>query len=167
MWKTGINTYLNSEYLFEHLTRRRKEEEAYMTIRVGSNEEKEFILSKYPYTAQVMRSGGSLVVAAKGESILGFSWSFRREIPAAVGKTEEYINVIEVFDAEQRCRGIGSLIVKKCIETARENQCYQVRAYCDINNLPSHMLWVKNGFTVSLVKMENGQIVGSYVAYKL
>lgn len=108
-----------------------------------------------------------MVVAAKGESILGFSWSFRREIPAAVGKTEEYINVIEVFDAEQRCRGIGSMIVKKCIETARENQCYQVRAYCDINNLPSHMLWVKNGFTVSPVKMENGQIVGSYVAYKL
>lgn len=112
MWKTGINTYLNSEYLFEHLTRRRKEEEAYMTIRVGSNEEKEFILSKYPYTAQVMRSGGSLVVAAKGESILGFSWSFRREIPAAVGKTEEYINVIEVFDAEQRCRGIDSRYLK-------------------------------------------------------
>ena len=108
-----------------------------MTIRVGSNEEKEFILSKYPYTAQVMRSGGCLVVAVEGESLLGFSWSFRREIPAAVGKTEEYINVIEVFDAEQRCRGIGSLIVKKCIEMARENQCYQVRAYCDINNLPS------------------------------
>lgn len=138
-----------------------------MTIRVGSKEEKEFILSKYPYTAQVMRQGGSLIVAVEGGAIMGFLWSFRREIPVAVGRTEEFINVIEVFDAEQRCRGIGSLMVKKCLETARKNECYQVRAYCDANNLPSHMLWVKNGFTVSPVKMENGRIVGSYVAYKL
>lgn len=84
-----------------------------------------------------------------------------------MGRKEEYINVIEVFDAEHRCRGVGSLMVERCIETARENECYQVRAYCDANNIASHMLWVKNGFTVSPVKMDNGQIIGSYVAYKL
>lgn len=138
-----------------------------MIIRMGTDEEKEFILSKYPYTAQVMHSGGSLIIAVEEETIMGFSWSFRREIPVAVGRTEEFINVIEVFDAGRRCKGIGSRMVKKCIEIARENGCYQVRAYCDADNLPSHMLWVKNGFTVSPVKMENGQIAGSYVAYKL
>ena len=138
-----------------------------MIIRIGNDEEKEFILSKYPYTAQVMHEGGSLIVAVEADIIMGFSWSFRREIPAPVGRTEEFINVIEVFDAENRCRGIGSLIVQKSIETARENGCYQVRAYCDANNVPSHMLWVKNGFTVSPVKMEDGRIAGSYVAYRL
>ncbi len=138
-----------------------------MVIRIGNEEEKEFILSKYPYTAQVMHQGGTLMIAVDGETITGFLWSFRREIPAPVGRTEEFINVIEVFDAERRCRGIGSLLVKKCIETARENECYQVRAYCDISNLPSHMLWVKNGFTLSPGKTEDGRIAGSYVAYKL
>ena len=138
-----------------------------MIIRVGNDKEKEFILSKYPYTAQVMHQGGNLIVAVDSNVIIGFAWSFRREIPVAIGKTEDFINVIEVFDSEHRCKGIGSSIVKKCIDIARENGSYQVRAYCDANNIPSHMLWVKNGFTVSPVKMGDGQIVGSYVAYKL
>lgn len=138
-----------------------------MIIRVGNDKEKEFILSKYPYTAQVMHQGGILIVAIDDNVIMGFSWSFRRDIPVAIGKTEDFINVIEVFDAEHRCKGIGSLIVKKCIDIARENGSYQVRAYCDVNNISSHMLWVKNGFTIAPVKMENGQIVGSYVSYKL
>lgn len=138
-----------------------------MTIRVGSDVEKDHILSEYPYTAQVMHPGGTLIVAVEGSSILGFSWSFTRQIPAAVGQREEFINVIEVFDTKHQCKGIGSLIVKKCIEMAKENECYQVRAYCDINNTASHMLWVKNGFTVSPVQMENGQILGSFVAYKI
>lgn len=138
-----------------------------MIIRVGNENEKEFILSKYPYTAQVMYQGGTLIVAIDSNIITGFAWSFRRDIPVAIGRTEDFINVIEVFDAEQRCKGIGSLIVKKCIDIARKNGSYQVRAYCDANNISSHMLWVKNGFTVSPVATENGQIVGSYVAYKL
>lgn len=138
-----------------------------MIIKVGTDKEKELILAKYPYTSQVMHQGGSLVVASEDNEIVGFSWSFRREIPVSIDKTEDFINVIEVFDAEYRCKGIGSLMLKKCIDIARENGSYQVRAYCDVNNVSSHMLWVKNGFTVSPVKMENGQIVGSYVAYKL
>lgn len=107
------------------------------------------------------------MVAREKNEILGFSWSFRRDIPIAVGKTEDFINVIEIFDDENRCKGIASLIVQKCIEVARENGSYQIRAYCDAYNIPSHMLWVKNGFSVSPVKMENNQIVGSYVAYVL
>ena len=138
-----------------------------MIVRVGNENEKDFILSKYPYTSQVMYQGGTLIVAIDSNSIVGFAWSFRRDIPVSIGKTEDFINVIEVFDAEHRRKRIGSSIVKKCIEVARENGSYQVRAYCDVNNIASHMLWVKNGFAVSPVKMENDQIVGSYVTYKL
>lgn len=90
-----------------------------------------------------------------------------RDIPAAIGKKEIFINVIEVFDAQHRCKGIGSLMIEKCIEIARINTCYQVRAYCDINNIPSNMLWVKNGFAISPVKLENDTIPGSYVTFKL
>lgn len=138
-----------------------------MIIRIGTEEEKELILSKYPYTSSVMYQGGSLVIAYENNEIIGFSWSFRRDIPVSIGKTEDFINVIEVFNAEHRCKGVGSLIVQKCIDVARENGSYQVRAYCDVNNISSHMLWVKNGFSVSPVKMQNEQIVGSYVAYVL
>lgn len=138
-----------------------------MIIRMGTDEDKEMILAKYPYTSGVMRQGGSLVIAYEKNEIAGFSWSFRRDIPVPIGKTEDFINVIEVFNEEHRCKGIGSLIVQKCIDVARENGSYQVRAYCDANNISSHMLWVKNGFSVSPVKMDNNQIVGSYVAYVL
>lgn len=138
-----------------------------MLVRMGTDEEKEYILSKYPYTSSVMYQGGSLVVAQEKNEIVGFAWSFRRDIPVPVGKTEDFISVIEVFQAEHRCKGVGSLIVQKCIDVARENGSYQVRAYCDANNKSSHMLWVKNKFSVSPVKMENEQIPGSYVAYVL
>lgn len=138
-----------------------------MIIRIGTEEEKELILSKYPYTSSVMYQDGSLVIAYENDEIIGFSWSFRRDTPVPIGKTEDFINVIEVFNAEHRCKGVGSLIVQKCIDVARENGSYQVRAYCDVNNISSHMLWVKNGFSVSPVKMQNEQIVGSYVAYVL
>lgn len=138
-----------------------------MLVKIGTDEEKEYILLKYPYTSSVMYQGGSLVVAQEKNEIVGFAWSFRRDIPVPVGKTEDFINVIEVFQAEHRCKGLGSLIVQKCIDVARENGSYQVRAYCDVNNKSSHMLWVKNRFSVSPVKMENEQIPGSYVAYVL
>lgn len=138
-----------------------------MVIRIGTEKEKELILTKYPYTSQVMHQGGSLVIAIENSEILGFCWSFRREIPVPIGKAEDFINVVEVFREEHRCKGVGSLLIKKCIDIARESGTYQVRAYCDAGNMPSHMLLVKNGFTISPVKMENGQIVGSYVAYRL
>ena len=70
-----------------------------MMIRVGTEEEKELILEKYPYTSQVMHQGGSLVIASEYNEIVGFSWTFTREIPASIGKTEDFINVIEIFDA--------------------------------------------------------------------
>lgn len=138
-----------------------------MNIRLGTAEDKQMILNKYPYTSQVMYEGGNLLIADREDVIIGFLWSFRRNIPVPIGKKEEFINVIEIFSDTDRCKGVGSLLVQKCIETAKENDCYQVRAYCDANNIPSHMLWVKNGFTISPIKLEDDSIPGSYVSYKL
>lgn len=134
-----------------------------MEIRIGTVEDKQWILEKYPNTSQVMNEGGCLIIAVKHDEIIGFVWSFRRIIPAPINKTEDFINVIEVFAAENRCKGIASQMVKKCLEIAKENGSYQVRAYCDINNVASHMLWIKNRFTISPVKMNDGQVLGSYV----
>ena len=135
-----------------------------MIIRRGTESDKRTILEQYPYTAEVIGEGGFLFVAAEEEKTLGFLWSFIRDIPADIGKTECFINVIEVFDDSYRRKGIGSLLVQKCIAYSKEKGCYQVRAYCEIGNRPSNMLWVKNGFTISPVKNPDGSIFGSYAA---
>lgn len=82
---------------------------------------------------------------------------------------ENFINVIEVFDSKNRNKGVASAIVKKCMEIAKENGSYQIQAYCDVNNVASHMLWRKNKFGISPVQMEtrNWQVVGSFVTYVL
>lgn len=136
-----------------------------MNIRIGTDNDKRIILEKYPYTSQVIGQGGTLIVAFEDEDMIGFLWNFRRLISPLIDEMEEFINVIEVFDEKNRCKGIGSLLVNKCIDIARDNGSYQVRAYCDVNNVSSHKLWIKNKFAVSPVKMEDGQIVGSYVTY--
>ena len=58
-------------------------------------------------------------------------------------------------------------MLKEIIKTAREENAYQIRAYCDINNISSHRLWLKNGFSISPVKMPDNTIVGSFVSYVL
>lgn len=56
-----------------------------MNIRLGTEEDKNAILEEYPYTAQVMHTGGDLIVAYENSKIAGFLWSFTRDIPANVG----------------------------------------------------------------------------------
>lgn len=138
-----------------------------MNILIGTEKDKSEILAKYPYTKQTLGTDGILIVAINDVETIGFLWAFIRDIPGAVNEKELFINVIEVFDTQHRCKGIGSCLVEKCIEVARLNNCYQVRAYCDINNISSNMLWKKNGFAISPVVMEDNNIPGSYVAYKL
>ncbi len=137
-----------------------------MTIRVGSEQERVWILKQYPYTQQVLGEGGTLLLAVEGEEILGMLWSFTRQIPAPVEGTEWFINVIEVFRPEEQCKGIASAMVQMCIDMARKQGAYQVRAYCDMGNIASHRLWRRNGFSICPVSMD-GQMVGSYVAYVL
>lgn len=138
-----------------------------MNIVIGTEKDKNEILEKYPSTKQVLGNDGILIVAKNDDETIGFLWAFIRDISVAVNEKELFINVIEVFNTQYRCNGIGSLMIQKCIEVAKENGCYQVRAYCDINNTASNMLWMKNGFGISPVKMENNSISGTYVTYKL
>lgn len=138
-----------------------------MHIFLGSETERSAILRQFPHTAQVMGADGILAVAKEDQQIIGFAWAFIRDIHTSIPLKELFISVIDVFDPLRRGKGIGSLLVKKCMDAAREHQCYQVRAYCDIGNLPSNRLWIKNGFSISPVKLENGSIPGSYVTFKL
>lgn len=138
-----------------------------MYIRIGTEEDKIAIINKYPHTKQVLGENGYLVVAEENENIEAFAWAFVRKIPAPIDKSEMFVNVIETFEPKNQCKGIGSELLKKLIQLAKEQSLYQIRAYCDINNIPSHKLWEKNNFTISPVKNQNGQILGSYVALLL
>ena len=138
-----------------------------MNIILGTEIDKNQILENFPHTTQVIGDDGVLIVAKNGGEIVGFLWAFMRDVPVAVNKREMFINVIEIFNVQNRCNGIGSLLVEKCIEIAKADNCYQIRAYCDANNIPSYMLWIKNNFAISPVKMDNGSIPGSYITYKL
>ncbi len=138
-----------------------------MEIRLGTAKDAETIITRYPYTKQVVFEGGYYIVAASQSDIIGFAFVFRRSIPCPVEAQEDFINAIEVFSPDDRNKGIASLIVDKCKELARENGSYQVRAYCDIGNAASHNLWKKNNFGISPAKDENGSILGSYVTYVL
>ena len=133
----------------------------------GTDAQREEILDRYPYTAQVFLEGGHLLIAKAYGELLGFSWSFQRQIPVPVERSEDFINVIEVFDPDMHGKGIGSLLIQKEIEYAETKGCYQVRAYCDIQNVSSHMLWVKNGFGISPVKYADGSIPGSFVTFTI
>ncbi|MBQ8546763.1 MAG: GNAT family N-acetyltransferase [Clostridia bacterium] len=134
-----------------------------MNIRIGTEEDKRTIIGKYPHTRQVLGEGGCLVVAEENENIEAFAWAFVQKIPAPTDKSEMFVNVIETFAQKNQCKGIASNLIKKLIELAKAQSLYQIRAYCDINNISSHKLWEKNNFTISPVKNQNGQILGSYV----
>ena len=56
---------------------------------------------------------------------------------------------------------------EEMLRIAKEEKVYQVRAYCDIRNIPSHRLWLKNKFAISPVKMPDNTIAGSFVSYVL
>ncbi len=138
-----------------------------MNIIEGGAAEREWLLRQYPYTGQVLGEGGVLLAAEEGGSIRAFLWAFTRAIPAPVDAVEWFINVIEVFDAADRRRGIASQLVRACVQMAQRQGAYQVRAYCEIGNVASHRLWRKNGFGISPVKMPDDRVVGSYVTYAL
>ena len=140
---------------------------ALINIRLENETDRAQILTNYPYTADVLGDGGYLIVAEENDEIVGFLWAFKREIPAPIDRSEMFINVIEVFSEELRCQSLATKMLEKIREIAVEADCYQLRAYCDIRNVPSHRLWVKNGYGINPVTMPDGTIVGSYVSFVL
>lgn len=110
---------------------------------------------------------GRLVIAEDENDIIGFLWAHKRKISAPVEAEEMFINYIEVFEPELRCRGIGTQMVQKIIEIARAEQVYQIRAKVKTENMPSHRLWLKNKFSISPAQMPDGNIAVSFVGYVL
>lgn len=138
-----------------------------MNIRLGNEADRSLILTNYPYTVNVLGDGGYLIVAQQKNDIIGFCWAFKRPIPAPIEQCEMFINVIEVFPEELRCQGLATQMLVEIKKIAIKESCYQLRAYCDIRNVPSHCLWVKNGYGINPVKMPNDTIVGSFVTLVL
>ena len=136
-------------------------------IRLGTEDEKQKLLTDYPNVQNVIRDGGYFIIAKIEDTIVGFLWAFKRKIPAPVEQNEFFINVIEVIYTNLRCHGVASKMLNEMIEIAKKEKAYQVRAYCDIGNVSSHHLWLKNKFSISPVKMEDGTIPGSFVSYIL
>jgi GNAT superfamily N-acetyltransferase len=127
-------------------------------------------LHLYPGVEPVLCRGANsyTILAYDNDKIAAFVSVFRRQIPAPVmGSMEDFINVIDVINVQHRRKGLGSLLVQKVIEYARNAGSIQVRAYCDINNEASHGLWLKNGFGISPMKMPDGTILGSYVTCRI
>ena len=136
-------------------------------IRIGTDAEKKKLLNDYPHIKNVVRDGGYFIVAQIEDAIVGYLWGFKRKIPAPVEQDEIFINIIEVIYTNLRCQGMASSMLQKIMEIAKEEKVYQVRAYCDIWNVPSHRLWLKNKFSISPVKMPDGSISGSFVSFVL
>ena len=138
-----------------------------MIIRLGTDAEKQKLLTDYPNIKNVIRDGGYFIVAKIEDTVVGYLWAFKRKIPAPVEQDEIFINIIEVIYTNLRCQGVASKMISEIIEIAKEEKVYQIRAYCDIGNVPSHRLWLKNKFSISPVKMPDGSISGSFVSYVL
>lgn len=138
-----------------------------VNIRIGTEKEKQKLITTYPYTKNVIGENGYFIIAETDNNMIGFLWAFKRDIPAPIEQSEIFINVIEVLNINLRSLGIGSRMIEKIIEIAKEEKVYQVRAYCDIRNIPSHRLWLKNKFSISPVKMPDNTIAGSFVSYVL
>ena len=138
-----------------------------VVIRIGTEQDKQYVLANYPYTQNVIGENGYFIVAEKENSIIGFLWAFKRQTPAPIDKEELFINVIEVFDTNLRCQGVGSQMLTFIKGIAKQEGVYQIRAYCDIRNISSHKLWVKNGYGINPVVMPDNTIAGSFVSFVL
>ncbi len=136
-------------------------------IKIGTESQKAEILAEYPHTKAVIRDGGVLIVAIEGDEITGFLWMFKRKMLAPVDEYEWFINVIDVPEAQNRCKGVASGMVRKAVSLAKSDGAYQISAYCDIANIPSHMLWRKNGFAIQPAYGADGAVLGSFVGLVL
>lgn len=136
-------------------------------INIGTKSQKAEILEKYPHTKAVIRDGGVLIVALEESKIIGYLWMFKRKMSAPIGEYEWFINVVDVPEADNRCKGVASGMVRKAASLAKSDGAYQISAYCDIANIPSHMLWKKNGFAIQPAYGADGSMLGSFVGLVL
>ena len=128
-------------------------------------------IEKYPGTKEMICTGENsftLVIKNETETIIAILSAFFREIPAPVAENKEcFILLIDVFDTSLHRKGVGSALLQEAIQIAKTHDIIQIRSYCDIQNVSSHMLWLKNGFGISPIKHMDGSILGSFVTLRL
>ena len=111
-------------------------------------------------------NGFTLFVVDDNNEIVAYASAWHSEIVAPInGKTECIIEAVDVSDTLHN-KGIGSMLVQEIIKIAQDNGDIQVRAYCHIENIPSHMFFLKNGFGFSPYKYDDGSS-GSMVTYRI
>jgi GNAT superfamily N-acetyltransferase len=81
---------------------------------------------------------------------------------------EVFIDIIEVHPDFQRL-GIGTTLLNKVIQWAKENQADQIRAWSERIRLEALLMWKKSGFTFSRVDFQQGdeKCYGFYVAKRI
>jgi len=168
LWVIKIKTYEPKATQWRNIERNKEEQ---MNIKISTDTEIHSLIEKYPYIKNVMCYGDNtdtlFAVDDNGQTI-AFLSAFYREIPAPLnGEKECYINVIDIIDSTFRRKGIGSALVQEIIKIAKNKGVMQIRAYCEIHNISSNKLWLKNGFCISPVKHSDGSIPGSYVTYRI
>ena len=129
------------------------------------------VIEKYPGTKEMICQGENdinLVIKDETDNVIAILSAFFREIPAPLdGSNECFILLIDIFDTSLHRKGIGSALLQKAIKEAKTHDIIQIRSYCDIGNISSHRLWLKNGFGISPVKNMDGSILGSFVTLRV
>ena len=83
-----------------------------VNIRIGTEKEKQQLITTYPYTKNVIGENGYFIIAETDNNMIGFLWAFKRDIPAPIEQSEIFINVIEVLNINLRSLGIGSRMIE-------------------------------------------------------
>ena len=86
-----------------------------INIKNGTENDKQKLLNTHHGLDKFFFGDGRLVIAEDGSDIVGFLWAHKRKISAPVEAEEMFINYIEVFEPELRCRGIGTQMIQKII----------------------------------------------------
>ncbi len=157
----SLEISMRKHRLFSVLT---KQEITTVKLRFGNKSDKEYILNMRPHAAALFE-GCSYFIVAEDDEILGFAVVINRDIVATIVAKEAFINLIEILDEHNFNKGIASRLVQRIIKLEEKKNTYQIRAYCDIKNVASHCLWLKNGFGIAPIKQHDGQILGSFVTY--
>ena len=89
-------------------------------IRFGTEAERQTLLTEYPEIKNVIRDGGYFIVAVIEDTVIGFLWAFKREIPAPIEQSEIFVNIIEVIYTNLRGQGIASAMLNEIIKVAKE-----------------------------------------------
>lgn len=137
-------------------------------VKIATFREKRWIIGQYPHTRKFLNRKGLLYIATENESCIGFAFIQKRRMLNEPSLTEELILVIEVLREELRRKGVASELIDKIKEDAAARGRYQLIAYYQKENIPSHKLWMKNGFGIAVERQaESGKITGCQAVFKL